>query len=104
MDNSKRKELEAKGWEVGTVDEFLDLTPEESTYIEIKLALGRVLKRVRERSQITQKVAAEKAETSQPRLANLEAGDSSVTIDRQIKALLSNGATTQDLAEALSKS
>ena len=36
---SKRVKLEAAGWKVGSADEFLGLTPEESAYIEIKLAL-----------------------------------------------------------------
>jgi len=30
MDKSKRELLEAKGWKVGTVAEFLELTPEEA--------------------------------------------------------------------------
>ena len=41
---AKRARLEASGWKVGTVSEFLDLTPEESALIEIKLALSRKLR------------------------------------------------------------
>ncbi len=37
MDEAKRKRLEQKGWKVGTVAEFLGLTPEEGTLIKIKL-------------------------------------------------------------------
>ena len=47
MRSAKRKRLEAKGWKVGTADDFLDLTAEESQYIEIKLALTRTLKKLR---------------------------------------------------------
>lgn len=43
MDETKRKRLEKKGWKVGTVAEFLELTPELATLIEIKLALRRNL-------------------------------------------------------------
>lgn len=50
MDEAKRKKLEDKGWIVGTVLEFLDLTPEETTLIEIKLALSRNLKERRQKS------------------------------------------------------
>jgi hypothetical protein len=39
MERTKRESLEAKGWKVGTASEFLDLTAEESTLIEIKLVL-----------------------------------------------------------------
>ncbi len=48
MKKAKRTWLEASGWKVGAVAEFLDLTPEESALIEIKLALSRQL---RERRQ-----------------------------------------------------
>lgn len=41
MDEEKKKRLEAKGWKVGTVAEFLELTPEEGMLVEIKLALSR---------------------------------------------------------------
>ncbi len=44
MDEAKRKRLEEKGWKVGTVADFLELTPEETALIEIKLALSRNLK------------------------------------------------------------
>lgn len=48
MKKAKRERLEAGGWKVGTVSEFLSLTPEESALIEIKLALSR---RLREQGQ-----------------------------------------------------
>ncbi|MCF3575557.1 hypothetical protein [Planktothrix agardhii] len=41
MDEEKKNRLEAKGWKVGTVAEFLELTPEEAMLVEIKLALSR---------------------------------------------------------------
>ena len=36
--------LETRGWKVGSVEEFLGLTKEESARIELKLALNKVLK------------------------------------------------------------
>jgi hypothetical protein len=44
MEESKRKHLEQAGWKSGTVSEFLELTPEETVLVEIKLALNRYLK------------------------------------------------------------
>jgi hypothetical protein len=32
MNSTKRKRLEAKGWRVGNVQEFLTLSPEEAAY------------------------------------------------------------------------
>jgi hypothetical protein len=48
MEEAKRRKLEDKGWKVGTVSDFLDLTPEETTLIEIKLALSHYLKEWRQ--------------------------------------------------------
>ncbi|WP_292751201.1 hypothetical protein [Nostoc sp. NMS4] len=38
MDQAKRERLESKGWKIGTVADFLELTPEETILVEIKLA------------------------------------------------------------------
>jgi hypothetical protein len=59
MDELKKERLEAKGWKVGTVSEFLELTPAENTLIEIKLALSRSLK-ARRQKVMTQVELAEK--------------------------------------------
>lgn len=71
MDKARRERLEAKGWKVGTVAEFLELTPEESTLVEIKLALGRKLRQCRQ-EQMTQAEQADKIHSSQPRIARAE--------------------------------
>ena len=49
MNQEKQERLEAQGWKVGTVPEFLELTPEETALIEIKLALSRNLRERREK-------------------------------------------------------
>jgi hypothetical protein len=41
MKKAKQKVLEKKGWKVGTVEEFLWLSPLESRGIELKLALRK---------------------------------------------------------------
>ena len=38
MQGNKRRKLEKDGWEMGDADKFLALRPEESDYIERKLA------------------------------------------------------------------
>ena len=47
MKDIKRKRLEAKGWKIGSAAEFLQLSPEESAYIELKIALSKNLQRCR---------------------------------------------------------
>lgn len=41
MDEDKRKALEAKGFTEVTVAEFLKLTPEEATQVEVKARRAR---------------------------------------------------------------
>ena len=40
MDATKRKRLEAAGWRVGTVQEFLGLSAVEAELVEMRVALG----------------------------------------------------------------
>ncbi|MEA5619017.1 helix-turn-helix transcriptional regulator [Cronbergia sp. UHCC 0137] len=100
MDKLKRERLEAKGWKIGTVTEFLELTPEEAALVEIKLALSRSLK-VRRQNLMTQTELANKIHSSQPRIANAENGDDSVSIELLIRAMLATGATPQDIGQII---
>ncbi|MEO0520980.1 MAG: hypothetical protein AAF171_27230 [Cyanobacteria bacterium P01_A01_bin.116] len=58
MDENERRRLEAQGWKVGTTSEFLDLTPQETTLVEIKLS-SRYLK-ARRKQSMTQLELADK--------------------------------------------
>lgn len=40
----QHEKLEAEGWKVGTVQDFLAFSDEETLVVEIKLALGRDLR------------------------------------------------------------
>lgn len=100
MDQAKRERLEAKGWKVGTVADFLELTSEEAALIEIKLALSRML-RQRRQERMTQAELAEKIHSSQPRIAKAEGGDSSVSIELLVRAMLATGATPKEIGQAI---
>ncbi len=102
MDEAKRKRLEEKGWKVGTVSEFLELSKEETALIEIKLALSRKLKERRQKL-MTQTELAEKIQSSQPRIANAENGDASVSIELLIRAMLATGATPQEIGQVIAQ-
>ncbi|NJR31771.1 MAG: helix-turn-helix transcriptional regulator [Chamaesiphon sp. CSU_1_12] len=101
MDPTKRQKLEAAGWKVGTVAEFLQLTPEEEAIVEIRVALSKSLKKLRQQEQLSQQKLAEKTNSSQSRVAKMEAADRSVSIDLLIKSLLSLGATREEIAAAI---
>ncbi len=102
MDEAKRKRLEEKGWKVGTVSEFLELSKEETALIEIKLALSRKLKERRQKL-MTQTELAEKIQSSQLRIANAENGDASVSIELLIRAMLATGATPQEIGQVIAQ-
>jgi DNA-binding XRE family transcriptional regulator len=102
MDRAKRERLEAKGWEIGTVSEFLELTPEETILIEIKLALSRSLKERRQKL-MTQAELAQKVQSNQPRIAKAENADASVSIELLIRAMLATGATLQDIGQVIAE-
>lgn len=100
MDQQIRKNLEDQGWKVGTVSDFLGLSPEEEMLVEIKLALSRSLKE-RRQSLMTQSELAEKIHSSQPRVANAENGDASVSIELLIRAILATGASPQEIGQVI---
>ena len=100
MDKAKRERVQAQGWKIGTVAEFLELTPEESVLLEIKLALSKSLKERREK-QMTQAELAEKIKSSQPRIAKAEGGDRSVSIELLVRAMLATGATPKDIGKVI---
>ncbi|OIO87679.1 MAG: transcriptional regulator [Anaerolineae bacterium CG2_30_64_16] len=100
MEQAKRERLEAKGWKIGTVAEFLGLTPEEAALVEIRLALSRSLRERREK-QMTQAELAQKIHSSQPRIARAEGGDHSVSIELLMRAMLAAGATPKDIGSVI---
>jgi len=99
---AKRAKLESKGWKVGSTEEFLDLSREEAVYIEMKLALSEKLKQQRQRKKMTQAELAKLVHSSQSRVAKMEAGDPSVSIDLLAKSLLALGVSKKELGRSIS--
>ena len=75
MDKRKKKLLESKDYKVGTVEQFLALSTEESEYIELKLALSEAFAKRRKSSKLTQVQLAKMLRSSQSRVAKMEKGD-----------------------------
>ena len=101
MDKHRRERLQKAGWAVGSVADFLNLTPEEEALIEMKLALSHDLEHRRKLLGLTQGQLAKRLGSSQSRVAKMEATDASVSIDLLIRALLALGATPKALARTL---
>ncbi|CAB5112226.1 hypothetical protein D3OALGB2SA_2473 [Olavius algarvensis associated proteobacterium Delta 3] len=101
MDKKKKKLLETKGFKVGSVDEFLGLSREESEYIELKLALSQSLTETRKKKKLTQAQLAKMINSSQSRVAKMEKGDPSVSVDLLVKSLLAIGVDKKSIAKAI---
>ncbi len=101
METKKRERLEAHGWKVGSVGEFLDLTADESAYIELRIKLSDAVRHLRKKRSLTQVQLAALLQSSQSRIAKAEAADESVSLDLLIRTLLALGASDRDLAEVI---
>jgi DNA-binding XRE family transcriptional regulator len=101
MKQSKRKKLEAAGWAVGSAQEFLGLSDADAALIELKLTLSRSLRDRRQRRGVSQVELAKRLQSSQSRVAKMEAGDPSVSMDLLVSSLLVLGASEADLAKAI---
>ena len=101
MKKGKRAKLEAAGWAVGSVQDFLGLSDAEAALIEMKLALSRTLRDRRQRRGVSQVELAKRLRSSQSRIAKMEAGDPSVSMDLLVSSLLVLGASSTDLARAI---
>lgn len=101
MDAAKKKRLQDAGWRVGSVQEFLGLSDAEAELVEMRVALGTGLKARREGAKLTQTALAKLLESSQSRVAKMEAGDPSVSLDLLIRAHLALGAGRADIGRWL---
>ncbi len=101
MKQSKKSRLQRAGWKVGSVQEFLGLSDEESTFIEVKLSLAQSLKKRRLSQGLTQIELASRLGSSQSRIAKMEAADVNVSIDLLVRSLLAMGMTRKELARII---
>lgn len=101
MKAEKKKKMEAAGWAVGDAREFLALTPDEAEFVEIKLALARRLRALREQRHWTQAELAKHVGSSQSRVAKMEAADPTVSVDLLVRSLLAAGANRRELGRVV---
>jgi predicted transcriptional regulator len=102
MHKSKKERLVEKGWRLGSAQEFLGLSDEDTTYVELRLRLAKSLRVRRQKRKLSQADLAKLLHSSQSRVAKMEGGDPSVSIDLLIRSLLALGASNRDLARAIS--
>ena len=68
----------------------------------MKLALSEKLKEKRLRKRLTQKQLAKALNSSQSRVAKMETGDPTVSLDLLVKSLLALGISKKELGKTIS--
>ena len=103
MKKSKAERLRAAGWKVGSVREFLNLSDEDVALIELKLAFADLIREARQQRDLTQSGLAKLIGSSQSRVAKMESGDASVSLDLMFRTAFSLGLSTSDLGKRFAK-
>ena len=101
MKQEKRRRLEAQGWKFGSAKDFLNLTDEDVEYIELHLSLAALLTKRRKSLGYTQTQVADLIGSSQSRVAKMEAGDPTVSVDLLIRTLLALGVNRKQVGRAI---
>jgi len=101
MDPNKRKRLEGAGWKAGSTEEFLGLSPAEAALVELRLRFSDELRQRRRQLGMSQAKFAKSLQSSQSRVAKMEANDATVSIDLMVRSLIGSGLTLQDLSDVL---
>ena len=104
VDAEKHKRLEVAGWAMGDVSDFLGLAEAEAELVELKTRLALFAKKQRKAHNLSQDALAKIMGSSQSRVAKIESGDPSVSLDLIVRALLTTGATRQELAQVIMSS
>lgn len=101
MKTAKKQRLEAAGFKVGSAQDFLQLSPEESAFVSMRLNLAKAVRTRRQAKHFSQVELAKRLQSSQSRIAKLEAGENSVSLDLMVRAMLATGAAPRDVGRAL---
>lgn len=100
MKTKKLKRLQAAGWRTGSAAEFLGLSEPETALVDLKLALVGAVRRSRQKRGMSQIDLAQRMRSSQSRIAKIEAGDASVSLDLIVRALIAAGASRKEVEQA----
>lgn len=97
MDKSKQKRLVKAGFRLGTTREFLGLSPEEQSMVELRLAICQRIRQLREKRQWSQQQLAARMRSSQSRVAKIEAATDGVSLDLMFAGYFALGGRVTDL-------
>jgi DNA-binding XRE family transcriptional regulator len=101
MLRKKKARLDAADWTEGSTREFPSLSEAETGFIELKLGLSGSLRERRRGLRLSQANLAKRLRCSASRVAKMEAGDPSISLDLLVRSLLVLGASSEDIARAI---
>ena len=101
MKPDKKNRLEKAGFRVGSATELLNLTPEETTFVAMRLSLAGAVRERRVSLGFSQSELARRLGSSQSRVAKIEAGESNVSFDLLVRAMLATGAKPREVGQAI---
>ena len=97
MNDKKRKALESAGFQIGDAGDFLALTDDERALVNLRAAASRAVCGQRKKRNVTQAKLAELINSSQSRVAKIEAGASDVSLDLMFRSLFAIGGKVGDV-------
>lgn len=101
MDKSTRESLQKHGYKIGDAADFLGLSTEEAAFVEMKASLAQFLSEKRKSNRLTQIEFAKMIRSSQSRVAKMEKGEPSVTIDLILRSLIALGTEPKEIARKI---
>lgn len=97
MEPAKRKRLEKAGYQIGDAEDFLALTDQERQLVDLRVALGKAVRRLRGRRNLSQAALARLLGSTQSRVAKIEAAAADVSLDLMFRGLFAAGGSPRDL-------
>ena len=90
------------GWRTGSAGDFLGLSEDEKRLVAMRISLVDAIRETRKRSGLTQVALAKKMQSSQSRIAKIEAGDPTASLELIVRALIAAGASNREVGLAIS--
>jgi DNA-binding XRE family transcriptional regulator len=101
MKKHRSEKIAKVGYRRTTTQEFLGLSDEEMSLIDLKISLVEKLRDIRRQRDLTQQQLAELIHSSQSRVAMLERGRPDVSLDLICRALFALGVSRRELGKAI---
>jgi ribosome-binding protein aMBF1 (putative translation factor) len=104
MKTERKHSLAKAGYTIGSTDDFLELTDAESAMVALRARLAGEVRKRRLRRRFSQVELAHLLQSSQSRVAKIEAGETSVSIDLLFRALLATGVRMPEVGKIVAAS